>query len=96
MNDRYPYLRFLIEAAHVIAGAFAAIIFLGGTQHSCHHGGFVGFISFLMTIGCAVVAYVIVMVKLEVLRLLLDLESNTRQLRAAPHSAPPSPPPAAA
>jgi Ni/Fe-hydrogenase subunit HybB-like protein len=93
MNDRYPYLRFVIDAAQVIAGAVAAIIFFGGTLRSCHHGGFPGLISFLITIGIAAVAYVIVMVKVEVLRVLLDLEHNTRQLPAARRSDPPSVPP---
>lgn len=94
MNDRYPYLRFVIDAARVIAGAVAVIIFLGGTLRSCHFGGFPGFVSFLITIGIAVIAYVIVMVKLEVLRVLLDLESNTRQLRTAQRAEPPAGPPA--
>lgn len=92
MNDRYPYLRFVIDAAHVIAGAVAVIIFLGGTLRSCHQGGFPGFISFLITIGIALIVYVIVMVKLEVLRVLLDIESSTRQRRAAQRSDPPSSP----
>jgi Ni/Fe-hydrogenase subunit HybB-like protein len=92
MNDRYPYLRFVIDAAQVIAGAVAVIIFVGGTLRSCHVGGFPGFFAFLITIGIAAVAYVIVMVKLEVLRVLLDLERNTRQLPAAQHPDPASGP----
>ena len=93
MNDRYPYLRFVIDAARVIAGAVAAIILLGGTMRSCHHGGFPGFLSFLVTIGIAAVAYVVVMVKLEVLRVLLDIESSVRQ-GGAQRATPPVPPPA--
>ena len=93
MNDRYPYLRFVIDAANVIAGAVAAVIFLSGTVHSCHHGGFPGFISFLITIGIAVIAYVVVMVKLEVLRVLLDIERSTRQAHAASRADPPAAPP---
>jgi Ni/Fe-hydrogenase subunit HybB-like protein len=83
MNDRYPYLRFVLDAAQVIAGAIAVIILFGGTLRSCHFGGFHGFVSFLITIGIAAIAYVIVMVKLEVLRVLLDIEQHTRQAAAA-------------
>ena len=90
MDDRYPYLRFVIDAANVIAGALAAVIFLSGTMHSCQHGGFSGFLSFLMTIAIAAVAYVVVMVKLEVLRLLLDIERSARQAQAAPRADPPA------
>ena len=79
MNDRYPYSRFVIDAAPVIAGAVAVIVLLGGTVQSCHHGGFGGFISFLITVAIAAVVYVAVMVKIEVLRILLDLETTTRE-----------------
>jgi nitric oxide reductase large subunit len=89
MDDRYPYLRFVIDAAQVIAVAVAVIVLLGGTMRSCHHGGFVGLVSFLITIGIAAAAYVVVMIKLEVLRLLLDIERNTRAHHASAPAAPP-------
>ena len=79
MEDRYPYLRFVIDAAQLIAGAVAVIIVLGGVVSSCHHGGFGGVFSFLITLAVAAVAYVVVMVKIEVLRVLLDIEQTTRQ-----------------
>ena len=82
MEERYPYIRFIIDAAQVIAGAVAVIVLLGGTMSSCHHGGFGGFLSFLLTVAIAAVVYVVVMVRIEVLRALLDLEDNTRQLAA--------------
>ena len=96
MNERYPYLRFVIDAAHAIAGAVAAIIFVSGTMHSCHHGGFPGFMSFLITIGIAAIAYVVVMVKLEVMRVLLDIERSTRHAHAGQRSDPASVPPPSA
>jgi len=92
MDERYPHIRFVTDAARIIAGGVAAIIFLSGTMHSCHHGGFRGGIGFLITIGIAAAAYVVVMVKLEVLRLLLDVEGRTRQPRAAQRAeSPPAP-----
>ncbi len=94
MDDRYPYLRFVIDAAQVIAAAVAATVFLSGTVHSCHHGGGQGFLAFLLSIGVAVIAYVVVMVKIEVLRVLLDIERSTRQAHSAPRAEPPSGTPA--
>ena len=79
MEDRYPYLRFVIDAAQLIAGAVAVIIVLAGTLSSCHQGGFGGVFSFLITLAFAAVAYVVVMVKIEVLRVLSDIEQTTRQ-----------------
>ena len=79
MDDRYPYLRFVIDAAQLIAGAVAVIIVFAGLLSSCHHGGFGGVVSFLVTLAFAGVAYVIVMVKIEVLRVLLDIEQSMRQ-----------------
>ena len=83
MDDRYPYIRFVIDAAHLIAGAVAAIIALAGLFSSCHHGGFGGIFSFLITLAIAAVAYVVVMVKIEVLRVILDIEQTTRQTPSA-------------
>ena len=82
MEDRYPYIRFIIDAAQLIAGAIALLIVLGGTICSCHQGGFGGVFSFLITLACAAVAYVVVMVKIEVLRVILDIEQTTRQAQA--------------
>jgi hypothetical protein len=92
MEDRYPYIRFVIDAAQLIAGAVALIILLAGLLNSCHHGGFGGVVSFVITVAFAAVAYVVVMVKIEVLRVLLDIEQTTRQSRStAPAAgAPPS------
>jgi len=86
MEDRYPYIRFVIDAAQLIAGAIAVLIVLGGAVSSCHHGGFGGVWSFLMSLALAAVAYVVVMVKIEVLRVLLDIEQTTR------HTQTPRPP----
>ena len=79
MEDRYPYLRFIIDAAQLIAGAVAVLIVLCGSVSSCHHGGFGGLFSFLITLALGAVAYVAVMAKIEVLRVLLDIEQTTRQ-----------------
>jgi hypothetical protein len=80
MEERYPYIRFVIDAAQIIAGAVALIVFLGGTVSACHRGGFGGFVGFVIAIAVAGVVYVAVMVQLETLRVLLDIESGTRQL----------------
>jgi len=82
MDDRYPFLRFITDAAQVIAGAVALVLFFGGSMRACHHGGFGGLIGFLVAIVVAGLAYIVVMVKIEVLRVLLDLESNSRELLA--------------
>ena len=92
MNDRYPYLRFLVDASQAIAGAVAAIVLLGGTLQSCGHGFFGGLLHLLATVGIAGIAYVVVMAKLELVRLLLDVESSTRQLRAESRTLAPPPP----
>ncbi len=83
MEDRYPYIRFVIDAAQVIAGAVAIIVFFGGTVSACSRGGFGGFVSFVVTILIAGVTYVAVMIEVEMLRVFLDIESATRQLLAA-------------
>lgn len=97
MNDRYPYIRFVVDAAQVIAGALALIILLSGTVRACSAGG-AGFWGFVVAVVFAVAAYVVVMVKLEVLRVLLDIEKSTRQAQAPPPriEAPPAAPPPAA
>jgi len=91
MEDRYPFIRFVIDAGQVIAGAAAVICFFGGTVSACSHGGFHGFVSFIITIVVAVVVYVAVMIKVELLRVFLDVESATRQLLAARQPASPNP-----
>jgi hypothetical protein len=93
MGERFPYIRFVIDAAPVIAGVIAAIVVLGGAVSSCHQGGFGGFISFLIAVLFGAVAYVSVMVSIESLRALLDIESSTRQLLAERRQS--VPPPAA-
>ena len=95
MEERYPYIRFVIDAAQVIAGAVAVVVLLSGTVCSCHHGGFGGFFSFVATILIAAAAYVAVMVCIESLRVFLDIENTTRQALAAqrPPAAPVTPGP---
>ncbi len=83
MEERYPYLRFVIDAGQVIAGLVAVIVLLSGTVSSCHHGLFGGLLSLVITVLVALIAYVSVMVHVELLRAFLDVESNTRQLLAA-------------
>jgi hypothetical protein len=100
MDERYPYIRFVVDAAQVIAGAVAVIILLGGTLRACHHGGMGGLGGFLVALLLAVVAYVITMIKIEVLRVFLDIEQSTRQTLAAVRPAsvaapPPTPGPTA-
>jgi hypothetical protein len=90
MEDRYPFIRFVIDAAQFIAGAVALIIVLGGTASACSQGGFGGFIWFLITLAVAVGAYVLVMACIDLLRVLLDIESSTRDLLAAQREAPPA------
>ena len=90
MNDRYPYVRFVVDAAQFIAGAVALMVFLGGTASACSHGGFGGFLTFAITTVLAGVAYVAVMVKMEILHLLLDIEDTARQSLATPTRPTPS------
>ncbi len=93
MEERYPFVRFVIDAAQVIAGAIALIVLLGGTVSACGHGGLGGFIGFLIAVAVAGVVYVAVMVKVELMRALLDIESTTRQqLAASRQPEPPAPP----
>ena len=93
MDERYPYIRFFIDAGQVIAGAVAFVLLLGGTIRACHHGVVGGFIGFLFAVLVAAVAYVVVMVKIEALRVFLDIEQSTRQsLAASRQSTPPTQP----
>jgi hypothetical protein len=95
MDERYPYIRFVIDAAQLIAGAVALVIVLGGTARACGAGGFGGFMGFLLTLLVAAVAYVGVMVRIESLKVFLDIEQSTQQTLAtlqAPRSSDPPPP----
>ena len=80
MKDRYPYIRFVIGSAQLVAGAVALILFFGGTSAACEQGGLGGFISFIVTLILVGVGYVAAMVWVESLRAFLDIEENTRQL----------------
>ena len=90
MAERYPFIQFVIDAAQVIAGAVALVVFIGGTASACHRGGVGGFLSFFVAAAAAVAAYVVVMVKIEALRVFLDIENSTRQ--ALPPKREPVPP----
>ena len=68
MEDRYPYLRFVIDAAQLIAGAVAVIIVLSGAVSSCHHGGFGGVFSFLITVAFAAVRRTVSVPKTQCLK----------------------------
>lgn len=91
MAERYPYMRFVVEAAQPIAVGIGIVILFGGTISACHQGGAGGFLSFLISILVALAAYVALMVQFEALRLLLDVESTTRQILAQTAGAPPTP-----
>ena len=80
MNDRYPYLRFVIGIAQGLAAVIAAVVVLGGLVNSCRIGGFAGFIQLIITVLVAGVAYVGTMVWVESMRVFLDIEEHTRQL----------------
>jgi hypothetical protein len=91
MEERYPYIRFVIDAAPMLAGAVGIIALVGGTVSSCHRGGVAGLIGFVTAIVVACVGYVGVMVSIESLRIAVDIERGVRQLVAAPgQTAPPS------
>jgi hypothetical protein len=90
MEERYPYIRFIIDAAQAIGGAVGVIILVSGTISSCHHGGFAGFMGFLVAIAVAGLGYIGVMVSIESLRVMVDIESALRQREA--DKRPPSPP----
>jgi hypothetical protein len=96
MEDRYPYIRFVIGIAQVLAAVIAIVVLAGGLVGSCRMGGFGGFIQFVVTVLVAGVAYVGAMVWVESMRVFLDIEDNTRQLleltREQRGGAPPPPP----
>ena len=82
MDERYPYIRFVIDTAQLIAGAVALVILLGGTAASCHHRGVGGLMEFLLTVIIAGLGYVAVMVRIDALRVLLDVERTMREAAA--------------
>ena len=82
MDERYPYIRFVIDTAQMIAGAVALVILLGGTAASCHHGGVGGLLEFVLAVAVAGLAYVAVMVRIDALRVLLDVEAAMREAAA--------------
>jgi hypothetical protein len=95
MNDRYPHLRFLIDAAPVLAGGAGLLVLLCGTLRSCHLGGAGGFFSFLIVLVVALFVYVAVRAGIELLSALLEIETALRERLSAPQSTrggePPSP-----
>ncbi len=84
MDDRYPYIRLVVGAAPLIAGALAGVTFLGGAFGACSRGGFAGILSFLISAVFAGICWVGVMVSIESLQLFLDIEDHTRHLRPQP------------
>ena len=84
MEDRYPYIRFVVDAAQVIAAVVGLIVLLAGTLSSCQQGGWTGLIDLVIAVAAAAVAYVAVMVQIEALRVFLDIESGVRALRRDP------------
>jgi hypothetical protein len=88
MDERYPYIRFVIDAARIIAGAVALIILFSGTLRACHHGGVGGL---LLALVLAAVGYIVTMVQIETLRVLVDIADATRQGSTKHASATPPP-----
>jgi hypothetical protein len=80
MEERYPYMRFVIGAAQPIAGVSAALLALGGLFRACHFGGFGGFVSFIVTLIFVAIVYVAIQVWIESLRVFVDIERNSREL----------------
>ena len=91
MEERYPYVRFVIDAAPLLAGVVGLVVLLSGTVRSCHHGGGVGVVGFFVALVTACVAYVGVMVTIELLRIAVDIERGVRQAAntSRPSAAPP-------
>ena len=96
MDERYPYIRFVVDAAQIIAGAVGFIALCSGTLSACHTGGFGGVIGFVVALVVAAIAYFVTMVQIEALRVLLDIEASARESAATlrrSSPAPPAPPP---
>lgn len=83
MQERYPYIRFVVGIAQQLAAAIAVIVLFGGLLRSCEIGGFSGFVSFVFTLFVAGIAYVATMVSVESLRVFLDIEENARRILRA-------------
>jgi hypothetical protein len=93
MKDRYPFIRFVVDSAPVIAGAVALVVFFAGTMSACRQGGFGGLVGFLLVVILAAAAYVAVMVRVESLKVLLDIEDSGRErLAELRRQAPPAQP----
>ena len=84
MQERYPYIRFVVGVAEPLSAAVALILFFGGTLRACESGGFTGFIGFLLASLLAAIGYVATMVSVESLRALLDVEERVRRLGEPP------------
>ena len=82
MEERYPYIRFIIGAAPAVAGAIAVILFLGGTLSACERGGFGGFVSFVVTLIVAGIGYIGTMVCVEALQAFIGIEEHTSEIAA--------------
>jgi len=78
MEERYPYIRFVVGAAPAVAGAVAFLLFMSGTLSACERGGFGGFVSFVVGVVVAGVGYIAAMVGVESLQVFLDIEEHTR------------------
>jgi hypothetical protein len=83
MQERYPYIRFVVGISQQLASAIAVILLFGGLLRSCEVGGFSGFVSFVLTLFVAGVGYVVTMVSIESLRVFLDIEESARQILAS-------------
>lgn len=83
MEDRYPFIRSATGAAEMVAGAVALVLFLGGTMAACEQGGFGGFVSFVLTLLVAGLAYVAAMIVVECLRLFLDIRERVDTIASA-------------
>lgn len=80
MEERYPYMRFVVGAAQPIAATASALFAFGGLIRACRFGGFGGFVSFVVALLIALVIYVAIHVWIESLRLFMDIERNSRDL----------------
>jgi len=55
-------------------------VLVGGTLRSCGIGGFAGFVSFLLSLVAAALAWTAVMMGIESVQVFLDIEEHTRKL----------------
>jgi hypothetical protein len=80
MGERYPYIRFVVSIAQMLAGTIGVVVLLGGMVTSCRMGGIAGFFQFFVSVAMAGVAYVGAMLWVESLQVFLDIEAHTRRL----------------